>query len=176
MAVTPEQLEFSQRLRPYLSRLDAFVASRVANQHVDDICSEVIAIAWQKRANLPADDLGDERDPLLGYLFSTARFQIKNLERRLNTSYKYLDHFAASAVVDSAEDSALRDDAAIEAFKQLSPKDRDLIIMVAWDGLTIPQIAHILGITGNNVSVRLTRARARLTAALASQDAKLSEN
>jgi len=171
--VTPEQLEFSQRLRPYLSRLDAFVASRVANQHVDDICSEVIAIAWQKRANLPADDASDERDPLLGYLFATARFQIKNLERRLNTSYRHLNHFATSAVADSAEEAALRDEAAIEAFKTLSHKDRDLLILVAWDGLTVPQIAHLLGITENNVSVRISRARARLVAALQLQDAKI---
>lgn len=169
--MTPEQLEFSQRIRPYLRRLDAFVASRVAHQYVDDICSEVIAISWQKRENLPADD-SDDRDPLLGFLFSTARFQIKNLERRLNTSYKHMDHFAASAIADSAETEALRDEAAVLAFKALSPKDRDLLIMVAWDGLTVPQVAHILGITENNVSVRLTRARARLAAQLAAEDAK----
>lgn len=171
--MTPEQLEFSQRLGPYIRRLDAFVASRVAGQHVDDICSDVIAIAWQKRARLPTSELDEERDPLLGFLFSTAKFQIRNLERRLKTSHKHLDHFTTAAIADSAEALALRDDAAIEAFKALSVAQRELIIMVAWDGLGVPQIANILGISENNVSVRLTRARARLAAALAEQDARI---
>ena len=172
--MTPEQLEFSQQLRPHLGRLAAYVSTRVANQHVDDICSDAIALAWQKRAKLPTNtaNSGDQNtdDAMLSFLIATARFQIKNLERRLRTGEKYLDHFAASAIAESAESVALRDEAAIAAFKSLKPAEREILLLAAWDGLTAAQIATALGITVNNASVKLSRARTRLEAAIQLED------
>jgi RNA polymerase sigma-70 factor (ECF subfamily) len=184
--MTPEQLEFSQRLRPHLGRLAAYVSTRVANQHVDDICSDVIAVAWQKRGQLPSVGQSSnteadtepsaganaQSDPMLGFLIATARFQIQNLERRLRTSDKYLDHFASGAIADSAESVALRDEAAVAAFKTLKAADREILLLAAWDGLTVAQIATALKISTNNAGVKLSRARARLEAALKVEDAR----
>jgi RNA polymerase sigma-70 factor (ECF subfamily) len=163
--MTPEQVEFSARIRPLLKRLDGFVAARVPNQYVDDICSETIAIAWTKRASLPAAGAESGADPLLGFLVSTARFQIKNLSRRLNTSTKHMWELLQKNAA-SAEDVALRDTSLFEALGRLRQADRELLILAAWDELTINEIAEVLSTSARNVSVRLSRARKRLAAIL----------
>lgn len=173
--MTPEQLHFSQAIRPHLARLDKYVALRVADQHVADICSEVVALAWQKRQKLNLDQVIDaetgtqQADHLLGFLLISARFQIKNLERKLQTAARFQHHHAQNLTSESAEDAALANLTVSKAFSSLTKGDQDLLAMLAWDGLSIHQIANILGITVNNTSVKLNRAKGKLQAALAAQ-------
>lgn len=163
--MTPEQTSFSLRLRPLLKRLDSFVAARIPQQYVDDICSEVIAIAWQKRENLPPHDGSPTEDPMMGFLVTTARFQIKNLARRINTSNKHMWQLVQRDA-PSAEDSAIGDTALFAALNRLRPNDREILIMIAWDDLSVAQVASVLSTSASNVSVRLSRARKRLAALL----------
>ena len=44
----------------------------------------------------------------------------------------------------------------------LSVRDREILTMTAWEGLTPKQIAKVMGTSANVVRVRLHRARARL--------------
>ena len=44
----------------------------------------------------------------------------------------------------------------------LSEVDREVVLLVAWEGLTPVQAATVLGLTSNAFSVRLHRARRRL--------------
>jgi RNA polymerase sigma-70 factor, ECF subfamily len=175
--LTPEQLLFSQAIRPHLGRLDRFVAARVENQHVADICSDVIALAWQKRTkfNLEAAGTGDEdgsttSNELLGFLLTAARFQIKNLERKVGNAHRLLPSLTAAGVQPSPEDSAIAGIAVSKAFKELKGADQELLAMFAWDGLNTSQVAAVLGISENNAGVRLNRARARFSQALERQD------
>ena len=54
-----------------------------------------------------------------------------------------------------------------EALASLSPADQELLRLVAWEELRNHQIAQVMGITANAVAIRLHRARARFTDALA---------
>jgi RNA polymerase sigma-70 factor (ECF subfamily) len=49
----------------------------------------------------------------------------------------------------------------------LPDDDRELLTLVAWEGLTPAQAAGVLGLTPGATRVRLHRARTRLRAALA---------
>jgi len=167
--LTPEQLQFSQALRPLLTRLDRFVAARVDNQHVADICSDVIAVAWQKRSRFQIDAITQD-DSMLAFLLTTARFQIKNLDRKKQVAYRLQPALQKAGSVPSPEDDALADIAVTLAFGHLALADQEILAMAAWDGLTPPQIAKVLGISTNNASVRLNRARGRLREELAKQD------
>jgi RNA polymerase sigma-70 factor (ECF subfamily) len=53
------------------------------------------------------------------------------------------------------------------ALASLSPADQEILRLVAWEDLRNHQIAEVLGITANAVAIRLHRARARFTDALA---------
>ena len=155
-------LEFSQRIRLVIPSLDLYVSSRTQKQHVDDICSEAIAIAWQKRDKIPAQEPNGTHDPLLPYLILTARNLIKNLERKINTSNRHLKDLLPEDS-PSAEAIVLEDVSLNAALQRLKPKDRELLLLLAWQDLSIAEIATVLRMSKANVSVRLNRARNRLS-------------
>lgn len=168
--MTPEQLEFSQRIRPHLGQLSSYVASRVQRQFIDDICSDVIATTWQRRADIKIHS-DTNTDAILGFMLATARLQIRNLERKERTREHYLQHFSRETTAESAENEALRDEAVIDAFKALKPREREILLLSAWDGLDPAQIAVVLGISANNAAVRLSRSRSKFEQLLAKHDA-----
>lgn len=53
-----------------------------------------------------------------------------------------------------------------EAFAAMSEKDREILMLVAWDGLTPHEAANVLGITPSGFNVRLHRARKKLEASM----------
>jgi RNA polymerase sigma-70 factor (ECF subfamily) len=48
----------------------------------------------------------------------------------------------------------------------LSPRDREAVLLLGWDGLSNRQAAKVLGCSVATFAVRLHRARTRLAAAL----------
>jgi RNA polymerase sigma-70 factor (ECF subfamily) len=50
----------------------------------------------------------------------------------------------------------------VAALKQLRPDDREILRLVAWEGLTNAELAVALRCSQNAVSIRLHRARRRL--------------
>lgn len=58
------------------------------------------------------------------------------------------------------------DDTVLRAFSRLSNADRELLSLVAWEGLTAREASRVLGTTAVAARVRLHRARRRLAAAL----------
>jgi RNA polymerase sigma-70 factor (ECF subfamily) len=53
-----------------------------------------------------------------------------------------------------------------EALGRLSADDRELVTLIAWEGLTPAEAATVLGLSSGTARVRLHRARTRLRAAL----------
>lgn len=49
-----------------------------------------------------------------------------------------------------------------EAINSLSPGDQTIVTLNAWEDLSSPEIADVLGMNPSTVRVRLLRARARL--------------
>ena len=132
----------------------------------DDVAAEVFAIAWRRRVELPPDD---ERRL---WLYGIARNVVRNhkrsafRQRRLTTRLQHL------RVVTKGETSGPveRDDGLWLALSRLSEPDRELLLMRAWDGLAVGEIAKILDCTTNAASIRLSKARARLRTELTKKD------
>ncbi len=72
---------------------------------------------------------------------------------------------AAVAAPDLAEAAGLRHDLA-QALAGLSERDRELVLLVAWEGLTLAEAAAALGCRRGAAAVRLHRARRRLHIAM----------
>jgi len=128
-----------------------------------DVVAETFAIAWRRRADLPEDP--QEVRP---WLFGIARRCLANTARRARRAdrlgARLAEAFADTAVPDPstlhehrAESRHVR-----EALDQLSPDDRELVALIAWEGLTPAQAAAALGAPPGAVRVRLHRARTRL--------------
>ncbi len=61
------------------------------------------------------------------------------------------------------------DSAVLRACAALSPRDQEILLLVAWDRLDRGQAARVLGISTATFAVRLHRARRRLERALATE-------
>ncbi len=145
-------------LRRAASREDAY-----------DVVAETFATAWRRRADLPAED--DEVRP---WLFGIARLCLANAARSSRRAGRLGERLAgALAGVDVPDPAVLHEEGTLfgtvrEALDRLSPEDRELVTLVAWEGLTPAQAAGALGIAPGTARVRLHRARTRLRAALSS--------
>jgi RNA polymerase sigma-70 factor (ECF subfamily) len=147
-------------LRRSLSREDAL-----------DVVAETFATAWRRRTDMPADPL--EVRP---WLFGIARRCLANAARGARRSGRLGERLAASLT-----DAALPDPSTLhehraearrvrEALDELSADDRELVTLVAWEGLTPSEAAAALGLAPGTARVRLHRARTRLRAVLSTTE------
>jgi RNA polymerase sigma-70 factor (ECF subfamily) len=166
MEMAERTTEMADRLVELQGRLGRYVAAyvrrRVRGSVVDDVVAEVWAIAWRRLDEVPAN--------ALPWLYAVARnvigTQLRSASRWAARIERATVAGAGSAdVVDIAEDVArrLEVDAALAT---LIDSDRELLLLVAWEGLSPADVAATLGVSAGTVSVRLHRARARLRAAL----------
>lgn len=153
----------------HLSDVWRFARRRcVSADDADDVTSETFAAAWRRRDELP------EGDAARLWLFGTARRVIANQRRSSSRLGRLREKVGSAAVVapkvpDPAEVATDRVDGELRtALATLGDADRELLLMRAWDGLAVGEIASVLDITPNAVSVRLTKARTKLAAALGS--------
>jgi RNA polymerase sigma factor (sigma-70 family) len=134
----------------------AYLLRRTANpDDAADCLAETFLIAWAKRDQIPAEE-GQARP----WLFGVAR----NVLRRTRETTQNGSTAAAALARELSRPPA---SAAIEtpmtlALAQLSPLDREIIEMLAWDGLTPREVATILELTPNVVRIRSHRARLKL--------------
>lgn len=126
----------------------------------EDLTTEVFLVAWRRRDELPAEPLP--------WLYGVARRVLAN-QRRAGDRRDALAERAAAHAADAAPDLAdavgLRADLA-RALGQLTERDRELVLLVAWEGLTVAEAAAALGCSRGAAAVRLHRARRRLHTAL----------
>jgi len=132
-----------------------------------DVVAETFATAWRRRADMPVD-----ADDVRPWLFGIARNCLANVSRSARRASRLGNRLAdALAGTPLPDPSALTEGRAEarrvrEALVELSPEDRELVTLVAWEGLTPAQVATALGVPAGTVRVRLHRARTRLRALL----------
>lgn len=129
----------------------------------EDAVAEVFLIAWRRFENVPA---GDDARP---WLYATARRVLANQaranRRRRRLSEKLSDQPATG--VDQQTGTGRVE----EALAVLDPQERELLLLVEWEGLTPSEVAAVLHRPPVAVRVRLHRARLRFRAAYEAQTA-----
>lgn len=134
-------------------------ALRRVDQPADaaDVVSEVFLVAWRRYDEAPP---GDGRP----WLFGIARHVLANFHRssrrRLRLGARLRDTLARDVAPDPAIDVA-EWDRVRRVLLQLPPDDRELLMLVGWDGLTPAEAAQVIGIAAGAARMRLARARAR---------------
>lgn len=131
----------------------AYARRRIDAAAADDTVSEVFAIAWRR-----LDDVPDEPLPwLLGCTRRVLAHQHRRARRDMALASRLGTAVSGVAIADAVLGSALA---------QLNDRDREILLLIAWEGLEPAQVAAVLGCSRNAVAVRLHRARRRLAAAL----------
>jgi RNA polymerase sigma-70 factor (ECF subfamily) len=159
--MTPEQ--FVATYREHLPAISRYLGRRVERDQVEDLAAMVFEVAWQKRDSVT---LGQE----LPWLYKIASFQVSNFRRRQSSALNFLTLTLSPDNAPSAESLAVFDADLAAGWAKLSPSDRALLALVAFDGLGVGEAAAALSISANAASAKLHRARAKLAKYLAVKD------
>jgi RNA polymerase sigma factor (sigma-70 family) len=139
--------------------LAAYALRRAASaEDAADAVAETFAVAWRRIAQVPAG-----HDARL-WLFGTARRVLANQRRserrraRLSLRLKNEPTSAQAAIEERAGEM----DLARAALARLPEQQRDLLGLVAWEGLSSAELSVVLRCSQNAAKIRLHRARRAL--------------
>jgi len=135
-----------------------YALRRAGPDLAQDVVAETFTIAWRRLDDVP-------RDPV-PWLLGVARRVLANQrrgERRRDALVERLS--APMPEPEPARDT--RGSPALQALALLPEHDRELLLLLAWEGLDAAAAAEVLGCSRPSLAVRLHRARRRFAAALA---------
>lgn len=150
---------FESCFREHHARLLAFTMRRLSGREAaEDVVADTFAVVWRRRDCIP--------DGPLPWLYAIAANVIADQYRSTRRHYDLgarLAHEARAEAPgsDPAESLALRD-AFATAFAQLEEHEREVLRLIAWDGLEVREAAQVLGCSQGAFRVRLHRARRKL--------------
>lgn len=153
---------FEALFRAHATAVHRYFVRRAAPDDVQDLAAEVLATAWRRRTDVPE---GAE----LPWLYRTAGYVLAN-HRRKGRPVPVQDVPEEVDDTDPA-DLVLADEQMRTALEVLSPRDRQVLLLHAWEGLDGAQLAAVLGISRGGADAALSRARGRLRQVWAEQDA-----
>lgn len=152
---------FRQLYEQHYGSVLAFVLRRHPREEAEDVVQETFLVAWRRFTELP--------EPPLPWLYGTARKVLANrrrgearagaLETKLAGLYLGVEDRAAGW---TGEAESVR-----RALARLPECDREILTLVAWEGLSPGEAATVLCCSGAAARVRLYRARRRFARALA---------
>jgi DNA-directed RNA polymerase specialized sigma24 family protein len=138
-------------------------ARRRGARDPDGIAAEAMAIAWRRLADVPTADARP-------WLIVTARNLLLAERRSDPTSGRQpLGDLDLEAPAEQLASELDLDPDLARGLRVLSEKDREALLLIAWDDLTPALAAASLGISQTAFRVRLHRARRRLSGLLTEQ-------
>lgn len=155
-SATERRARFEALAPDLVDPLRRYLARRTDPATADDVLSETLLVCWRR-----LDDLPDEPLP---WAYGVARNCLANAQRGARRQERLA---ARISVVDPPTDAVpgpgdAADPDLAGALAALRPEDAELLRLWAWEQLTPAEIARVLDVTPNAVSIRLLRAREKL--------------
>lgn len=129
----------------------------------EDLVSATFEVAWRRLADVPD---GEDATP---WLLVVVRNLSRNAGRRARRHGVLIEPWAEPEHVvglGGLEDSVAAREQLLGALAALKEIDRELILLVAWDGLEPAQAGEVLGLRAGAARSRLHRARNQLAGLL----------
>jgi RNA polymerase sigma-70 factor (ECF subfamily) len=159
MAERDEQ-QFERLYRKHFDRVAAYLLSRADRGLAEEALARTFEVAWRR--------LGDVPEEPLPWLLGVARRVLADLRRAQGRRGALIERIAETTV-EAGEDHAERLSArhrVLAALDALTEPQREVLLLVVWDGLSQREVAAALGCSRGAVALRLRRARARMSSAL----------
>lgn len=161
-----DEARFTELYRQCRPPVLAYAWRRVGQDAASDVVDETFFIAWRRRDALPPSPLPwllvTARNVISQRIRAQARDQ--GLRVELERAREVMHQTGADA-------AAVERVAVLAALHELPPADREALMLTVWDGLSPGAASTVVGCSKAAFAVRLHRARRRLAAALARQDA-----
>jgi RNA polymerase sigma-70 factor (ECF subfamily) len=154
-------------------RVFSFALRRTRDRDLaEEIVAETFLIAWRRLEDLPSEPLP--------WLLGTVRRVLANHTRYVKRRSRHgaavpLEFVEVGDPSASPADQVSDRQAFAAAFAAIRAKDREVLELVGWDGLSSREGAEVLGCTTTAFSLRLHRARRRLLKEMAAHGHSLGE-
>jgi RNA polymerase sigma factor (sigma-70 family) len=156
-AVSPEA-RFRLLFARHYPSVFGYAARRLGRDEAGDAAAEVFTVAWRRLDRVP-DEPGT-----LPYLYAVARKVVANQERSAHRRARLHRRLEGPTPLSAQPDPQRLD--VVAAMMRLRAPDREILRLAAWEDLDPAAIARALGCSANAASVRLHRAKKRLSAEL----------
>lgn len=164
---------FEQFYRSHVRAVEGFVARRVGDPHTAaDLTADVFLAAIESAASYRND-----RGTPAGWLFGIARNVVAQHARSDAREHRAVARISGRALLD--DESIHRVEQRLDAERharqlyagmaRLSENERAVLELVALDGLSVADAAHVLGVQPVTARVRLHRARRTVRASITAE-------
>ncbi|MFD6100576.1 RNA polymerase sigma factor [Nocardiopsis flavescens] len=150
---------FTRFFTRHYDEVRRYALRRLGPDAADDVASETFSVAWRRFDRVP-------RDEPLPWLYGVARnivrarFREMRRHGAMSTPFPRDDHREPGSPDPTG--AVAERDSALRALSRLGETDRELIMLLAWEGLEVREAARVLGCTTATARVRLYRARRRI--------------
>ena len=159
------RLAIAQLFDDHAESIFTYAARRVGAVEARDVVSEVFLIAID-RFDTYRPELGSTRGWLFGIANNVLRHHWRSENRRLRALAREASHTVivteTQSSVDVRLDAQLDAGRVLEEVRRMPADDRDLLIMIAWHGMSHADVADALAIPVGTVRSRLHRLRRQL--------------
>jgi len=147
---------FEEIYESHREQVEAYVRRRAPADLVEDVVADVFVVCLRRIKHVP--------EPPLPWLYAVARKTLAN-ERRRRT------RIAPAEISVTRDPEPVGDSGLAAAFAGLGEQDREILRLIAWEGLSPSQAAIVLDCSRVAARVRYHRAKARLAARLVEETA-----
>ncbi|KQQ64538.1 RNA polymerase sigma factor [Microbacterium sp. Leaf320] len=157
---------FAELFDRHARAVNAFATYRIGRHAAEDVLSETFLVAFRRRADF--DLTKDSASPWLLGIAATLIRRHRVVEAKHWRSFAAVASGEGHATLGGLEDAMRRVDAEreVRALREriaaLAPKDRETLLLYAWQGLSYDQIAEVLSVPVGTVRSRLNRVRKKL--------------
>lgn len=142
---------FEEIYEAHSAKVQAYVRRRVPPDLVEDVVSDVFVVCLRRIDAVPEE--------ALPWLYAVARKTLANERRRQA-------RVAPAETLVARDPEPVGDSTLAAAFAELSENDREILRLIAWEGLSPGEAATVLDCSRVTARVRYHRAKTRLAARL----------
>lgn len=143
--------------------LHRYLVRRADPGTADDVLGDVLLVLWRRVDDIP-------EDAPLAWCYAVARRCLSNHVRGAQRQQRLLGRLARARPDQPVADDLDGPDELHAMLAALPATDAEVLRLWAWEDLAPREIAVVLGVTPNAVSIRLHRAKQRLREGLAAQE------
>jgi RNA polymerase sigma-70 factor (ECF subfamily) len=155
--VRSREQAFERVWRDEMPRVFSYASRHVGRADAHDVVAETFTVAWRRWDQIS--------DPPFPWLLGVARHVVANHVRTLQRRRRLEDRVRLLTAVTGRSAQHIDHAERLDAMRRLAAlgeREREALLLIAWDGLTTEQTASLLGISPAAVRKRVSRARAAI--------------
>lgn len=162
---THATIDFDRFYKAQANAVYSYCLRRTSAEEAKDATADVFVVVWRRWGAVP------EGDEAVGWLYGVARNVLRERRRSMRRRGRLVEKVAAQTelVVAGPEVQVVRmaeHEAVLAALGKLPERDREMIFLVEWEGLSREQVAGMMSVTRAAIDKRVARAYKKMARSL----------